>query len=50
MTIRTCGKILSVFVLIFLGSSKLQGQIMNIEKFRLDSLSRENPFRLKLEA
>lgn len=50
MTIRTCGKILSVFVLIFLGSLKLQGQIMNIEKFRLDSLSRENPLRFKLEA
>lgn len=50
MNLRTCGTFLTVFVLILLGTSNLQGQIMNIEKFRLDSLSRKNPFRLKLEA
>lgn len=31
-------------------SIKVNGQILNIEKVRLDSLSKEKPFKLKLEA
>ena len=50
MSLRISGKILFAFALICLGSLRVNGQIMNIEKFRLDSLSREDPFRLKLEA
>ncbi|MCZ4409969.1 DUF481 domain-containing protein [Cryomorphaceae bacterium 1068] len=50
MIIRISGKILFAFFLFCFGSLQVKGQIMNIEKFRLDSLSREDPFRLKLEA
>jgi hypothetical protein len=50
MGIRFRGKILFVLILTLFLGNLCSGQIMNIEKFRLDSLSRENPFRLKLEA
>jgi putative salt-induced outer membrane protein YdiY len=48
--VRYSGKKILVVVLFCLASAFAEGQIMNIEKFRLDSLSRKNPFRLKLEA
>ncbi|MCH2214815.1 MAG: DUF481 domain-containing protein [Flavobacteriales bacterium] len=46
MKSRLGGSLLIMFLPL---SFNVSGQIMNIEKFRLDSLSRENPFRLKLE-
>lgn len=39
-----------MFITCFVAPSWSHAQIMNIEKFRLDSLSRENPFQFKLEA
>jgi len=48
--IRYSGKVFLLFVLLCLSKVNAKGQIMNIEKFRLDSLSRKNPFRLKFEA
>jgi len=43
------GLLLATFIL-FAPATEVAGQILNIEKFRLDSLNRENPFRFKLEA
>jgi hypothetical protein len=50
MALRNSGKHFFLIGFLLLLGYAAQGQIMNIEKFRLDSLSRENPFRLKLEA
>lgn len=47
---RFNGSTLIALLLACCSTVSLSGQIMNIEKFRLDSLSRESPFRLKLEA
>jgi len=48
MNYRFGGKVLLIAMFCLLGTLSF-GQIMNIEKFRLDSLSRKDPFRLKLE-